>query len=716
MLRTGYSTVSLIPLILALSVTTVAQTVQEETQGQENGNVTEEQAQQQNIKPSIVKPSTEKKRYFIGERQKATQQTGPKLAAPKSIIPQPFVPAGKIKIPAPVTNSAANTVNDPASLQNDLTSSTNPLNKRTDNSALQTASNAQGNSGNAADDLNQTTLSEDNQADTPFGSDQNSDDFFEEGTLSAIDPSKLAVLGSKDSFDASFWRGYSREQYITRLNDFRDNSGSPVMGQIARKIALSSADIPASDNPTAIDNTIRAKLSLLMAKGNAQDYQTLIDNLPKDHDWSNLAREFAQAHLLASRLSDACGIAEEQRKTDNSAYWLRLSAFCEAARGNRSAVDFQLGILEEFAEIEPTFYRLIDHILIEAEENAAGTIRNNAQTDALEGALEINILEAAMARLARVEINSFKLENVNPMAVGIMLSIPSVTDEAKIQLIQMALKQGWLTADDFKSFYTALSPSNDEKSAAVSFAYTDDNSDAVDATLANLVAVSDDETVRLNALENAWFRAAQTQTTTTAGPVFAKLTSNIPANAGIGSRAALFTRLALLENDKERSKLWLRTLRTRTNNDDPEADTALKNIWPIMVTAFETPFTIEGFNIWWDAQANVSDRYERANLLLSTMEAIGIIVPDAAWHVLESGPSTLNGEVPSPALWRAFLIAVKNDDKPKALTAGFRLLSPKHNGEASPSLVGSVLGNLQALGFHDEARMLATEILIAQGL
>jgi hypothetical protein len=716
MLRTGYSTVSLIPLILALSVTTVAQNVQEETQGQENSSVTEEQAQQQNIKPSIVKPSTEKKRYFIGERQKAAQQTGPKLAAPKSIIPQPFVPAGKIKIPAPATNSAANTVNDPTGLQNDLTSSTNPLNEQTDGDTLQTASNAQGSPDNAADDLNQTALSEDNQADTPFGSDQNNNDFFEEGTLSAIDPSKLAVLGSQDSFDASFWRGYSREQYITRLNDFRDNSGSPVMGQIARKIALSSADIPASDNPTAIDNTIRAKLSLLMAKGNAQDYQTLIDNLPKDHDWSNLAREFAQAHLLASRLSDACGIAEEQRKTDNSAYWLRLSAFCEAARGNRSAVDFQLGVLEEFAEIEPTFYRLIDHILIEAEENAAGTIRNNAQIDALEGALEINVLEAAMARLARVEINSFKLENVNPMAVGIMLSIPSVTDEAKIQLIQMALKQGWLTADDFKSFYTALSPSDDEKTAAVSFAYTDDNSDAVDATLANLVAVSDDETVRLNALENAWFRAAQTQTTTTAGPVFAKLTSNIPANAGIGSRAALFTRLALLENDKERSKLWLRTLRTRTNNDDPEADTALKNIWPIMVTTFETPFTIEGFNIWWDAQANVSDRYERANLLLSTMEAIGIIVPDTAWHVLESGPSTLNGEVPSPALWRAFLIAVKNDDKPKALTTGFRLLSPKHNGEASPSLVGSVLGNLQALGFHDEARMLATEILIAQGL
>ena len=135
-----------------------------------------------------------------------------------------------------------------------------------------------------------------------------------------------------------------------------------------------------------------------------------------------------------------------------------------------------------------------------------------------------------------------------------------------------------------------------------------------------------------------------------------------------------------------------------------------------MTTMFNNEAKLEQFTIWWEAQAETSDRYERANLLLSIMDALAIRVPTAAWQILERGPAALNGEAPSPALWRAFLIAARNNDHPLALSIGFRLLSPNQNGKLSAALVGSVLGSLKRIGFHEEAKSLAIEILITQGL
>jgi hypothetical protein len=693
----GFSISLTITAILAVSVTSYAQ--DQNTESQNTGDQTETPALEQK---NILKPTTTKERYFLGNRQQITKQSGPKLSAPKSIIPQPFIPSGSIRIPAPIKSD-----DNPVQGGNNI------------------ATLSQEQEGNQSDiglnpelpqDAEQTIQNNQNDGTNPDSTQSSANTFFEEGDLKAIDPSSVIVPSDAGGFDNTFWHGYDRAGFIKRLSGFIENSSSPAMNDIARKIALSSTDIPETDNPVEIDKTVQIRLELLSSKGNVDDYQTLIENLPKDHDWSNLAREFAQSHLIASRLTDACDIAETQRQTDNSAYWLRLSAFCEAAQGNRSAVDFQLGILEEVVTVEPTFYRLIDHILIEAEENTSGTVRPDDQSETLNGALEINVLEAAMVRLARIQVSEFKLENVNPMAVGMMLSVPSITKDAKMQLIHMALQQGWLETEDFESFYRSFSPSIDEQQAALSFAANDNEAYTVDAALANLIAVGDDSTIKMTALENAWLRASQQQTAVQAGQVFAELTSSLPIAASFNDKAALLARLDLLAGNTERGQAWVRTLRTRAANNDQAADSALKNIWPLMVAALGEQPTFAQFKIWWDTQAETSNRYERANLLLSTLEALGISVPDEAWLFLEKGPATLNGTAPSPALWRAFLIAVQNNDKPAALNHSFRLLSPSQNGQLSASLIGSVLSNLKALGFHKESKKLAIETLINQGL
>ena len=108
-------------------------------------------------------------------------------------------------------------------------------------------------------------------------------------------------------------------------------------------------------------------------------------------------------------------------------------------------------------------------------------------------------------------------------------------------------------------------------------------------------------------------------------------------------------------------------------------------------------------------------RFEKANLLFTLLEAVGVEVPELCWLWLEEGPVAYEGIVPSVSAWRAFLKAMKAGDRPAALVQATRLMAAGGTAQVSPSLAGSVVAGLMALGLEAEARAIAVETLIAQG-
>jgi len=667
---------------------------------------TQTPAEPKKPKSKLKKVPGSKNLYFLGARPDLKRQQGPAIGNPANILPQPFVPRGSIQIPpAPSIELVADLTTD------------QPIDLSVVEKNL--AANDTGIAGedpaidiNSAIDTGDPIQDGEQLVDDPATLSLQKDSLLEAGVLERLDPSGVAVGGVDASYTSSLWQGYDRSGVVKRLAEFTETSGSPSLVRIANRIALSGTVFEDQATDAEVLAFVDARLSLLMQLGNRRGYADLLAALPAGYDWTALSRHFANAYLLDGKIGDACSLAAEQRESDEDAYWLRMVAFCDAARGNRIGVDFQLRILEEVSDVHPTFYQLIDQILVEAEQPPGGVLPASVT---LPASLQIDVLEATMARLARAEVPQLAQEGVNPLATGLMLSLPGVTDEAKTELMGLAVRRGWANGDLLAAFARALKSDSEKETAAVDL-LGEDNRFEIDAILVHLAALPAERAERVAAVERAWARALKNTYSGVAGESLVALSGDfMPGATGGGVMA----RAALVSGDVELAARWFTALRSQAAGTSDDLDAALISVAPLMTIAAAEgvpTLTDDLLERWWQAQDTRADRFERANLLFTVIEALGGTIGDEAWGWLENGPVVFGGAVPAPAQWRRFLISARNGDTPKALAFAFRLLSDGGPAGVSASLAGSLVGTLNDMGLVTEAHMIATEILISQGL
>jgi len=658
-----------------------------------------EDAGQATSDKKIKKAARSKSLYFLGARPSLKRQQGPAIGSPANILPQPFVPKGSIMVPpAPTLEAVKDMASDVPVVEAEPDEFEQQA--RADDTALEPRTEGSNTVDLAVAPTNEPT------------SGPQEDSLLEAGALEILDPSGIAIGHKAALFSETLWRGYARADVIMRLADFAETSGSPSLVRIANKIALSGAQFDDAASQLEMLSFVEARLQLLMRLGKKEGYRGLLAALPSDFDWSGLSRHFVNASLLDGKLGDACAQAKEQREIDDDAYWLRLVAFCEAARGNRAGVDFQLRILEEISDVRPTFYQLIDQILVEAEQPPGAVLPENVR---LPSSLRIDLLEATMARLARVDVPELALEGVNPLAIGLMLSLPGVAQEAKTELMGLAVRKGWADGSLFAAFIQGLKEDKEKENAAL-LLQDEDSRFEIDAIFARLATRSATTSDRALALERVWLRALKNSYSGVAGESLLALSSDLEPSPDAGG---VMTRAALVAGRAELAAQWFLALRSQAVGTDAKIDSELVAIAPLMAFAsidsvpVITPELLLG---WWQGEADRPDRFERANLLFTLIEALGGSIGDQAWSWLENGPVAFGGTVPAPAHWRRFLLSARNGDTLQTLAYAFKLLSEGGTSAVPASLAGSLVGTIDGLGLNAEARMIATEILISQGL
>ncbi|WP_420430078.1 hypothetical protein [Kordiimonas sp.] len=647
---------------------------------EENTDNAQTTAEQQQAAREEAERKTRAERYYLGNTPKLKRQTGPAVGKPRTILPQPYLPKGSVNVPpAPEGDLSTD-----AATQQDL-----------DADGLEVV---QPGAEDLPTDIDGQSFEQGEDAGSAIAE---PDVMITEGELDLLDPS--GIPAGEETFPRDFWTGRDRTEIISALHQLGSPSASGALNDAARKVALSGFNLPSPASDGDIDAFISARLDLLAAYGDQRGYLTLLERLPKDRDWSGLARHIANGYLLSGRIEDACALAGDQRSGDNDSYWLRIAAFCRAVRADRRGVDFQLGILEEVSEVRPTFYALLDQILIEAEQQR-GSVMTSA--GALNASLKVDVLEATMARLAKVQVPELELEDVNPLAVSAMLSIPGVAQEAKISLLGAALKAGWVSGETFAEFAKTLNVGLDEAMAAFEMAETDDRFE-VDMVLAATAARTQDAAERDAALNSLWLRALSSGTAQQMASGISRLTDG---------PAALMVRAALLSGDRVVAGRAFTKIRSSQAGVDTLADDALLDTWPLAAAGgvVSAPsVTDTRLRSWWQRQEARDDKFERANLLFTVLEGLGYTISDSVWAELDDGPARLSGQAVSVAQWRRFLRSAENGDRAGSLLGAFRLMS---SASVPPSLAGSLVGTLREKGFEAEAHELAAEILISQGL
>lgn len=665
--------------------------------------------------------------YFLGPRVAQERQQGPSVGAPISILPQPFVAVGSLSVPEP---PAVQDEEDASALLVD------------DNDGVVTES---------ADDVVQQpelppgTVETDGQTSpadelTQAGEEQPADVFdplaidgFSEGTLTRIDPSGLPVSLEGRELD-TVWQGYDRATIKEFLDLIARPSQSPTLANFASAIASSRFDLPIPENDDDIIDLIEARLSVFQSQADRQGYVALIDALPTDRDWTSLAHHFARAHLLKGQLPDACQIAETERANDQDTYWLRLSAFCQAAAGNRAGVDFQLGILEETTNVDQIFYQMIDQILVEAEQ-PPGTVL--PPIVALESPLPADILTASMVRLARISVAEIDAVNVNPLAVPLLLENPLLSRSAQSTLIEYLVARGVADGEMVSTFVRSAEITEEELDATriwlSSLVEGDEGEDtaenAEEATVAAPFETADLQAALLKlvflqqddaslALQQYWKQSAERNQLPGVAPVLKDLVSASNVTTGLADprSIAIFARAALLAEDEAVADAWIRRLRISVAGEDADVDQALISLSPLLDSGKwgETDTQVTVSQRWLMLNADLNARYREANLLFSLLESLDETVPTDMWALLNSGPVLFEGGSISPSVWRAYLISLNDGDPIASLSMIYKIMSEVGPGDMPPAMAGSIVRGLYQLGFEAAARALALEILISQ--
>ncbi len=709
--------------------------------------------------PDDNKQLAKKTLYFIGPKVTSERQQGPSIGPPTSILPRPLVARGSVPVPLPAPQGAVTDENVP---------------KKEVDAPTTEGAGLGGVAGQPDGDVSLPTdgfrlpgetpdLTDAGAAQTPDGSlgpdvgpgpdgggGPDSVGGIQEGSLQRIDPSGLAVQGLANPIE-TVWQGYGRADIKIFLDQLAQPSFSPALTRLAGSIAGSGFSLPAPSGRDDILKIIEARLGVFEATANATAYVNLIEGLPSDGDWSALSRQFARVHLLKSELTDACLIAEAERERDADPYWLRLAAFCMAATGNRTGVDFQLGILEETTQVEPIFYQLLDQILIEAEQPPGAVL---SERISIEGALHADILTVAMARLARTNVTAIAAKDLDPLAIPLLLENPSLSIEAQSMLVAFLIERGIGGGEAMAAFARSITLQDGEAQAALSFAAqatrvpaehgrpgaaadqaqltvaipdTDSDAPVVDenrlqTTLLALIAGAGSDAQKIPAFNYFWQRAENSGKQAAIAPVIAALTQP----GGFTERDQLtpdvrasLARSATLSGDEQRTNGWSRGLRTSVAGQNPDVDKALIALWPLLAVG-EDQLAVNSANrlaLWWQQQQAAGPQaFERANLLFSLTDAVGGTVPEGLWLTIADGPTAFDGVMISPALWRKFEINVQREDPLAALSSLYQLLSEVSPADLPPAISGVLISGLMRLGFEDTAKALALEILISQKL
>lgn len=645
----------------------------------------------QTPRPTIA-ADQQRRRLYLGKQPRAARQRGVLLSKPRSILPEPFVPPGSLAIPplaAPQPVDAGEMVAEGAS-PDEMLAGVLPIEDGQDG--------------------------QDGAVEVENGSVSLVQQGFEAGTLDDLDTSVQAI--DPAAVEAGFWSGYDHVSAVNILAKLATMPLSDVLRKTAQDLSLGGFDLEDSDFEGAELDLLRARLGLLMAVGDANGYRSILSDLPDTENTADLRWENARAALYAGDLADACARADEARLTDGDAFWVRIAVMCAAARGNRSGVDFQLGILEQLGPVEASFYTLSDMILVEAEQGE-GT---GGAGLSLTAPLEVDSLSVAMARLSRAQVETVDLSAAPPIGLKALLALPGLTAGASYPVLRRALIDGVADTGTVMGRVRLLQVENPDRGDLFVAAETD----ASFRTDLRLMDVLGDEDAnmrdRMSALKSLWRRALEGGYAGGLSPTLLELTRGLPAQGLVDE--SILVRAALLAGNMQRAEAHMAGLRAQASLDVLDSVTALQSLTLLGATTpesagFVSPLDSATFQGWYlaSSERNPLGARSQAALVLAVSDALEMGLTDEDWAAfMNAGEEGGRTQAAPIALWRQLVKARAEGDRPQVLMTGAALLGRVDPLMQSPAMLGSVIASLRLAGFEKEAHALALDLLVRAGV
>jgi hypothetical protein len=198
-------------------------------------------------------------------------------------------------------------------------------------------------------------------------------------------------------------------------------------------------------------------------------------------------------------------------------------------------------------------------------------------------------------------------------------------------------------------------------------------------------------------------------------PILDKMPT-VPALAWFAAEAG---RVFLVDGNVAAARRWMVVAGPAARQGDGDAVSAILELTPLLYVGArkaEMPVVESALKGWWRGEVanGRENRFRRAAIFFTLLEAFDRQVPDELWENLLDGPDAVIRE-PSPGVQTRLRQAVADGKLGETVMFSLLAFGDKGPGGVSTELLTQVVEGLLKAGLRDDARRLALETMIAEG-
>ena len=526
--------------------------------------------------------------------------------------------------------------------------------------------------------------------------------------LAEITPDSLGILDpDSGGFGVDMWRGSERAVVERLLRRLPDHLRSPATRDLARRLLLSIAAPPAGtadtgEQPAA--GLLALRVERLAALGEVDGLNQLLAVVPSSYDDEFISRTRVDSLLLTQDFSEACrrvrnGIAVFHQLP----YWQKAMVFCHMAEGEVDKGLLGLDLLrEQGAPDDPAFFALASRFI-------------GAQTE-LPADADLAPLHFAMLQVGEGAVPLDLHERASPALLYALAHANGAAVEQRASAAEWACAAGIVHPDVLAEIYRAFTFSPDEIAGAIS---------AVDwiegpKIRALLYQAARDQSVpaaRAEVLRIALERAEQADLYQAVVAVALPLLSEIEPRPELAWFATTAGRALYASGRYEAASAWL-ILGRQEAIIDPQASAAVATLWPYSRLAGGAALTTDGSLAAWRAMhEGMGDQGlgRRQSLLRASFQALGERDP-LPWNKIAAYGEAVSRTMPDAALLYALEEASEARRVGETVLLSLIVLGETGPAESHTLALGTVLSALGRVGLDQEARAIAIEAALANGV
>jgi hypothetical protein len=522
-------------------------------------------------------------------------------------------------------------------------------------------------------------------------------------SLRGIDPNSAGTLGeAQGGLGVAMWSGTNRKLVERLLPRLPVNTTSRAMRALEIRLLLSRAVAPQGEGPGG--GLVALRVRLLAAIGDLAGVDDLLGVIPAHGEGDDLARVESDMSFLTNDNNRACSLARGRMGGGDNTYWQKAFIFCQALAQEHSKAALGVALLRESGDQDPVFFTLINAL-------AAG----GGAT--IEDLPDPSPLHLAMARVAKARLPPNVIASDRPGVLRTIAISPNVTVDLRLEAAERAESAGALDVDTLRQLYTSVSFTDEELASPLSRAEAEAGPMSR-ALLYRTALVQTVPTARAEAVARALALGREGGRHASTARAFEPILKRIPPSAEMAWFAPQAIRAFLVVGDHQAARPWFQLLDASARFDEGSA-AALDGLAPLARLAGSQgseDWNPEKLTAWWNGVKEEEDAGERASLLYALFESLGETVPEPLWEALLGGAQQAGGATTQPALWRQLGKAAAVGRVGETVLLSLLMLGQGGPGQASPLVLGRVVGSLSAVGLDAPARAIAVEALVAAGL